>query len=176
MSAINSLRTGLLPPVCRDLRRHSHLNRSRCQCSTVSGCRVSKACFQWGSLLASHSIKMRSLAVKRGRLTCRLRTINCERRKTFSRTNSPMSIIDQFFFQCSHEAFCQTILSGVASISHADANMVLVQQVGVVEGRVLHALVRMMNAGHSVLECHSQARQGECFGQITSQGPATHST
>lgn len=31
--------------------------------------------------------------------------------------------IDQFFFQGAHKMFCQTVLSEVASVSHADANV-----------------------------------------------------
>ncbi len=75
-----------------DLSFQNSLKPCRCQRSKVLGLRISKACFQFFSLLARTTKKNRSSAVKEGFLICRFKTINCWRSKAFSDINSALDL------------------------------------------------------------------------------------
>jgi hypothetical protein len=80
-------------------------------------------------------------------------------------------IIHPFFFQGAHTAFGQVILRWFTHISHTDAAMVFQQQGGLVAGRVLPTLIRMMNAWLAVVEGHPQSGHREFLGEIAPQCP-----
>ena len=67
-------------------------NPCRCQRRSVSGLRISKACFQFARLLASTTNKKRSKEVKEGFLTWRFKIISCFLSKTFSAINSDLDL------------------------------------------------------------------------------------
>jgi hypothetical protein len=73
-----------------DLRFHTRRNSSRCHLNTVSGCTITSAFFHVCSLLDNSTNNVRSRQVNFRRFVCRLRTINCWRKRAFSSTSSDL--------------------------------------------------------------------------------------
>lgn len=68
---------------------------------------------------------------------------------------APVGVIDQFLLNGSHEPLCQAILSRLTGVGHADADVVLPQQVDIIRSGVLDALVGMENMRNASLERHA---------------------
>ena len=71
-----------------DVRLQNRRKPCRCQRNSVSGLTIRTASFQARTRLASSTSRERSLLVKRGRFTLRLRTMRCWRSKAFSAISS----------------------------------------------------------------------------------------
>src|SRR5580704_18350204 len=82
-------------------------------------------------------------------------------------------------FQRAHESLCARVVVWIAAAAHADLNLVLLQQPGVIDRGILHASIGVMNEFLSLpiaaTQGHLQRSNRQFSLQRSAQVPANHS-